>query len=72
MDFKELRSLKDSIGMKDSEVSTLLKKRPLSKCSAQYSLNAEIPIFDGKRSEENIEYVSSLLASFFSKSKEER
>lgn len=48
------------------------KQYPLSKCNAQYLLNPEIPIYDEKRAEENIEYVLSLIESYLSREKQKR
>lgn len=73
MDLIELKILEDSIGGKVSEMDTRFQKQyPLSKCNAQYLLNPEIPIYDEKLAEENIEYVLSLIESYLSREKQKR
>ena len=62
MEDKELADLRNSVRTIDKELAALFEKRlALSRSIAQCKIKAEIPVFDGKREEKNIEEVSRLI-----------
>lgn len=62
MEDKELADLRNSVRTIDKELAALFEKRlALSRSIAQCKIKAEIPVFDGKREEQNIEEVSQLI-----------
>lgn len=62
MEDKELEALRNSVRAIDKEMADLFQKRlALSKCIAQCKLKSEIPVFDAKREEKNIEELSGLI-----------
>ncbi len=62
MEDRELDVLRDSIREIDKDMVVLFEKRiALSKSVAQCKLKSEIPIFDAKREEKNIEELSGMI-----------